>query len=74
MQEIQKDMDKYIVCYEGLGLTGSVLFRSQVAIHTDISRTEADRFIALFNNAAAADAAKHNINAARYVIVNICKL
>ncbi|QXO44921.1 hypothetical protein JC862_10890 [Morganella morganii] len=70
-------MDKYIVCYEGLGLTGSVLFRSQVAINTDISRTEAERFIALFHNAAAADAAdavKHNINAARYVIVNICKL
>lgn len=67
-------MDKYIVCYEGLGLTGSVLFRSQVAINTDISRTEAERFIALFNNAAASDAAKHNINAARYIIVNICKL
>ncbi|MGJ7086875.1 hypothetical protein [Morganella morganii] len=45
-----------------------------MAINTDISRTEAERFIALFNNAAAADAAKHNINAARYVIVNICKL
>ncbi|HEI8862393.1 TPA: hypothetical protein ACWLTD_000293 [Morganella morganii] len=59
------------MCYEGLGLTGSVLFRSHVAINTDISRTEAERFIALFNNAAAA---KHNINAARYVIVNICKL
>ncbi|EPL8092964.1 hypothetical protein [Morganella morganii] len=67
-------MDKYIVCYEGLGLTGSVLFRSHVAINTDISRTEAERFVALFNNAAAADAEKHNINAARYVIVNICKL
>ncbi len=62
-------MDKYIVCYEGLGLTGSVLFRSHVAINTDISRTEAERFIALFNNAA-----KYNINTARYVIVNICKL
>lgn len=62
-------MGKYSVCYDGQGLTGSVLFRSHVAINTDISRTEAERFIALFNNAA-----KHNINAARYVIVNICKL
>lgn len=41
-------------------------------MNTAISRTEAERFILLFHNAAA-DAAKHKINAARYVIVNICK-
>ncbi|OBU11432.1 hypothetical protein [Morganella psychrotolerans] len=67
-------MDKYIVCYEGLGLTGSVLFRSQIAINTDINNTDADKFLTMFNTAAINDATANDVNIARFVIVNICKL
>lgn len=67
-------MDKYIVCYEGLGLTGSVLFRSQIAINTDINNTDAEKFLTMFNTAAINDATTNDINIARFVIVSICKL
>lgn len=67
-------MDKYIVCYEGLGLTGSVLFRSQIAINTDINNIDAEKFLTMFNTAAINDATTNDINITRFVIVNICKL
>ncbi|MEG0280334.1 MAG: hypothetical protein RR510_02465 [Morganella sp. (in: enterobacteria)] len=67
-------MDKYIVCYEGLGLTGSVLFRSQIAINTDINNTDAEKFLTMFNTAAINDATTNDVNVARFVIVSICKL
>ena len=67
-------MDKYVVCYEGLGLTGSVLFRSQIAINTDINNTDAEKFLTMFNTAAINDATTHDVNVARFVIVSICKL
>lgn len=67
-------MDKYIVCYEGLGLTGSVLFRSQIAINTDINNTDAEKFLTMFNTAAINDATTNDINITRFVIVSICKL
>ncbi|OBU13616.1 hypothetical protein [Morganella psychrotolerans] len=67
-------MDKYIVCYEGLGLTGSVLFRSQIAINTDINNTDAEKFLTMFNTAAINDATANDVNVARFVIVSICKL
>ncbi|GAA0330615.1 hypothetical protein L9H26_06570 [Morganella psychrotolerans] len=67
-------MDKYIVCYEGLGLTGSVLLRSQIAINTDINNTDAEKFLTMFNTAAINDATANDANIARFVIVSICKL
>lgn len=67
-------MDKYIVCYEGLGLTGSVLFRSQIAINTDINNIDAEKFLTMFNTAAINDATTNDINITRFVIVSICKL
>nr|WP_314265824.1 hypothetical protein [uncultured Moellerella sp.] len=67
-------MDKYIVLYEGLGLSGSVLIRGQVAINIDMANSTADKFLSIFNNEALNDLRNANVTIACLAIVSVFKL